>query len=293
MAASATCSTPSSTGWAAAWAAAAAGPDPCPGPDAEMVLRLDVPRGRVRRPAGDRPSRPRSTATPARDPGPGRAPRPPGAPSARAPGSSVGCVSRSSGRWSPRCRATAARAPASGSPPLRRLPGRGPAMRGPHAHRRRPRRGRRRARRSACRDTARPGSGAGPTGPSSSTCRVAARRRCSGATGDDLHASVHVAVTQAALGDGPPLRHPGRHPRPHRRPGDAERAVLRMKDLGVPQSRGRGRGDLLRPVRGGHPHRASTTCSGGCWWPSPGPGRGLRTCRPGDGLFSKLRSALS
>ena len=66
-----------------------------------------------------------------------------------------------------------------------------------------------------------------------------------------------------------------------------------MKGLGVPKLRGRGRGDLFVHVQVDTP-TASTTPSASSWrrWPRPGARSSGR--RPtSEGLFSKLRSALS
>ena len=281
-AASATCSTPSS-----GWVARGRRPGP-PDRSGARARRRDgpapgLPGGRLRGPAA------RSTST---TPGalrhlrglggPARHHAPSAAPSARAPASCAGCASRSSGQVvtavpcrrcqgtgqviEPRAPTAAARAGGSSDRTLTvdipagvddgstlRLTGHGPA-----------------------------GSRGGPTGDlyvhlSVEPDPVFER------SGVDLHADVHVSMTQAALGGsvafetlddardaGHRRRHPDRHRAPAEGPGRAPRPGPRPRRP-------------LRPRPGGHARPISTTASRSCWprWPRPrrGPRRPRRTTR--------------
>jgi molecular chaperone DnaJ len=110
--------------------------------------------------------------------------------------------------------------------------------------------------------------------------------------GDDLHASVHVAMTQAALGATVPfetLDDPVDLAIP---PGTQSGHVIRLKALGVPHVRGRGRGDLYVHVVVDTPEdlddeqrRLLAELAGL---------RGEDVTPSGhDGILSRLRSALS
>ena len=111
--------------------------------------------------------------------------------------------------------------------------------------------------------------------------------------GDDLHAAVHVAFTQAALGATVPFETLDDTRELTVAPGTQTGQVLRLKGLGVPHVRGRGRGDLFvefvvdTPTGLDDEQRGLLATLAGL--------RGEETAPPahGDGLFSKIRSALS
>ncbi len=104
---------------------------------------------------------------------------------------------------------------------------------------------------------------------------------------------VHVPVTMAALGgsigfetldDGRDLAIA---------PGTQTGTVIPLKWLGVPRLRGRGRGDLYVHVAGGHAHRPRRPPEGAAGPLAEARGEELGQAPAGEGLFSKLRSALS
>ena len=190
---------------------------PMPGPDAEMVLRAVVPGGRLR---GGPPGR-RRDAGPLRHlrglggragddgrplprlRGGGRAA--PGAPVDPRPGGHRGAVPTVPGHRSRPSRAPAPTAAARA----------GGTSRAPSPWTSRP--GSTTAPPCAWPVTARPASGAGPTATSSSICRSSPTSVFE-RSGVDLHADLHVPMTQAALGATVGLRDPRRLPGPaHRR----------------------------------------------------------------------------
>ena len=74
--------------------------------------------------------------------------------------------------------------------------------------------------------------------------------------GDDLHTSCTVGLAQAALGTEADGRDPRRAPDASTvAPGTQNGHVVRLRGLGVPHLRGRGRGDLFVHVAGRHPDR--------------------------------------
>ena len=282
----ATCSGPSSAG-----DAASRGPrsGPARGPDAETVLTLTLPRGRLRGLEGDDASTPRSRARSAEGAARGRAPPPPAATTVAGPARLAGCASRSSARWSPPFPATAAAAigevVTSPCPECR-----GDGRRSEHEdlHRRHPGRGRSRL------DAAPGGRGSG---------------RTAGGPPGDLY--VHLAVTPderfERQGDDvwwSPFR--SRSPRRFSgRPITIE-TLDGEEQIEVPA--GTPTGHVVR-MRG----RGSPTCAGGAagsfgcisWWSRrPTSRRSRRSCFGGsppsaasrwrhqaEGFFSKLRSA--
>lgn len=66
--------------------------------------------------------------------------------------------------------------------------------------------------------------------------------------GDDLHADLHVTMTQAALGATVTIETLDGHEQVAVGPGTQTGTVVRMRGRGVPHVRGRGRGDLLVTV---------------------------------------------
>jgi molecular chaperone DnaJ len=112
-------------------------------------------------------------------------------------------------------------------------------------------------------------------------------------SGDDLHASVRVSMTQAALGTVIGFDTLDDERDLTIAPGTQTGAVIHVKHLGVPRLRGRGRGDLYVRVVVETPtglddvqHRLLVDLA-------QARGEHLEEVPSGDGLFSKLRSALS
>ena len=110
--------------------------------------------------------------------------------------------------------------------------------------------------------------------------------------GDDLHASIHVAMTQAALGATvlfETLDDPVELVVP---PGTQSGHVIRLKALGVPHVRGRGRGDLFVHVVVDTPDELDDEQRR--LLAELAELRGEQVTPPGhDGIFSRIRSALS
>ena len=89
--------------------------------------------------------------------------------------------------------------------------------------------------------------------------------------GDDLHATLHVGVAQAALGTQLEVETLEEPRKVAVAAGTQSGHVVRLKGLGVPHLRGRGRGDLFVHVRGGHPDRPHAQAGGAAarsWRPS-------------------------
>jgi molecular chaperone DnaJ len=111
-------------------------------------------------------------------------------------------------------------------------------------------------------------------------------------TGDDLHATLHLTMTQAALGtqlEVPTLE----DPRPVSvTPGTQTGHVVRLKGAGVPHLRGRGRGDLYLHVLVDTP--TALTPGQDALLRQFAEERGERLNAPAghEGVFSRLRSAL-
>lgn len=111
--------------------------------------------------------------------------------------------------------------------------------------------------------------------------------------GVDLHASVHVAMTQAALGTTI-----GFDTLDDRRdltvsPGAQTGTVIPLKGLGVPRLRGRGRGDLFVHVVVDTPTALDDSQRELLTALAEQRGEELAQPEHGEGIFSKLRSALS
>jgi molecular chaperone DnaJ len=112
-------------------------------------------------------------------------------------------------------------------------------------------------------------------------------------SGVDLHASVHVPLTMAALGgstgfttlDGPTDLTIGA--------GTQTGAVITLKALGVPKLRGRGRGDLFVHVLVDTPTDLDDAQRGLLVALAEARGEELGSLPQAEGLLSKLRSALS
>ena len=112
-------------------------------------------------------------------------------------------------------------------------------------------------------------------------------------SGVDIHASVHVAMTQAALGttigfdtlDDPRDLTID--------PGTQSGAVIHLKGLGVPRVRGRGRGDLFVHVVVDTPTAIDERQRELLTTLAEERGEALIPAPQGEGIFSKLRSALS
>jgi molecular chaperone DnaJ len=109
----------------------------------------------------------------------------------------------------------------------------------------------------------------------------------------DLHASVRVAMTQAALGTVIGFETLDDERDLTVAPGTQTGAVLHLKGLGVPRLRGRGRGDLYVHVVVDTPADLDDAQRSLLTALAEARGEHLESAPPADGLFSKLRSALS
>ena len=112
-------------------------------------------------------------------------------------------------------------------------------------------------------------------------------------SGDDVHASVRVAMTQAALGTVIGFDTLDDERDLTIEPGTQTGAVLHLKHLGVPRLRGRGRGDLYVHVVVETPTDLDDAQRQLLTALAEARGDHLEGAPAGDGLFSKLRSALS
>jgi len=112
-------------------------------------------------------------------------------------------------------------------------------------------------------------------------------------SGDDLHASVRVAMTQAALGTIIGFDTLDDERDLTIAPGTQTGAVIHLKHLGVPRLRGRGRGDLFVHVVVDTPTELDDAQRQLLASLAEARGEHLEGPAAGDGLFSKLRSALS
>ena len=112
-------------------------------------------------------------------------------------------------------------------------------------------------------------------------------------SGDDLHASVRVAMTQAALGTVIGFDTLDDERDLTIAPGTQTGAVLHLKHLGVPRLRGRGRGDLYVHVVVDTPTDLDDEQRRLLVAFAEARDELLEGPPAGDGLFSKLRSALS
>lgn len=112
-------------------------------------------------------------------------------------------------------------------------------------------------------------------------------------SGVDIHASVKVAMTQAALGT-----IIGFDTLDERQDlvivaGTQSGAVIQVKGLGVPRLRGRGRGDLFVHVVVETPSELDNEQRELLTSLAEARGESVETPPHGEGIFSKLRSALS
>ncbi len=112
-------------------------------------------------------------------------------------------------------------------------------------------------------------------------------------SGVDLHASVHVPVTLAALGGSVTFDTLDDSRELAIAPGTQSGTVLPLKGLGVPKIRGRGRGDLYVHVQVDTPTGLDDGQRDLLASLARARGEDLGTAPQGEGLFSKLRSALS
>jgi molecular chaperone DnaJ len=112
-------------------------------------------------------------------------------------------------------------------------------------------------------------------------------------SGVDLHASVHIPVTLAALGGSVPFDTLDDSRDLAIAPGTQSGTVLPLKGLGVPRIRGRGRGDLYVHVQVDTPTGLDEGQRDLLTTLARARGEDLGTAPQGEGLFSKLRSALS
>ncbi len=112
-------------------------------------------------------------------------------------------------------------------------------------------------------------------------------------SGVDLHASVHVPVTLAALGGSVTFDTLDDSRELAIAPGTQSGTVLPLKGLGVPKIRGRGRGDLYVHVQVDTPTGLDDGQRDLLATLAQARGEDLGTAPQGEGLFSKLRSALS
>jgi len=111
--------------------------------------------------------------------------------------------------------------------------------------------------------------------------------------GVDLHASVQVSMTQAALGTVIGFDTLDDERDLTIAPGTQTGAVVHVKNLGVPRLRGRGRGDLYVHVVVETPTDLDDAQRRLLVALAEARGEHLEEPPSGDGLFSKLRSALS
>ncbi len=109
---------------------------------------------------------------------------------------------------------------------------------------------------------------------------------------DDLHATVHVPVTLAALGGSIPFDTLDDQRDLAIVGGTQGGAVITLKGLGVPRLRGRGRGDLYVHVRVDTPTGIDDSQRDLLRGLAEARGEVLGELPHGEGLFSKIRSAL-
>ncbi len=112
-------------------------------------------------------------------------------------------------------------------------------------------------------------------------------------SGVDLHASVHVPLTVAALGGSVTFDTLDDARELAIAAGTQTGAVIPLKGLGVPRIRGRGRGDLVIHVQVDTPTGLDDQQRDLLASLAEARGEDLGTPPHGEGLFSKLRSALS
>jgi molecular chaperone DnaJ len=112
-------------------------------------------------------------------------------------------------------------------------------------------------------------------------------------SGVDLHAAVHVPVTLAALGGSLSFDTLDDARELTIGAGTQTGTVLPLKGLGVPKIRGRGRGDLFVHVQVDTPTDLDDGQRELLASLAVARGEDLGTAPHGEGIFSKLRSALS
>jgi molecular chaperone DnaJ len=112
-------------------------------------------------------------------------------------------------------------------------------------------------------------------------------------SGTDLHASVHVPMTMAALGGTVPFETLDDERDLVIAAGTASGSVLQMKGLGVPKLRGRGRGELYVHIEVDTPTDLDDRQRELLAELAATRGEDLGAAPHGEGIFSKLRSALS
>jgi len=108
--------------------------------------------------------------------------------------------------------------------------------------------------------------------------------------GADLHSTIHVGVTQAALGASVSIETLEEPKDLNILPGTQSSQIIRLKGLGVPHLRGRGRGDLYVHVVVDTPTDLTTEQEE--LLRRLAEARGEEVGTPTEGLLSKLRSAL-
>ncbi len=131
----------------------------------------------------------------------------------------------------------------------------------------------------------------GPSGSLFVQLQVSADERFQ-RTGDDLHASFHVSMAQAALGTKVTVDTLDEPTEVTIESGTQSGSIVRLKGLGVPHLRGRGRGDLYVHVAVDTPtgltHRQRELLA------QLAAERGEELARDeGDGVFSKIKSVFS
>ncbi len=108
----------------------------------------------------------------------------------------------------------------------------------------------------------------------------------------DLHASIHVPVTLAALGGSVGFETLDDQRELAIAAGTANGTVIQLKGLGVPKLRGRGRGDLLVHVQVDTPTDLDERQRELLLALAEARGEELGEAPHSEGLLSKLRSAL-
>jgi molecular chaperone DnaJ len=111
--------------------------------------------------------------------------------------------------------------------------------------------------------------------------------------GDDLHAAVHVPMTMAALGGTVGFATLDDQRDLAVAAGTSTGSVVHLKGLGVPRLRGRGRGDLFVHVQVDTPTDLDDRQRALLLSLAEARGDQLGQAPVGEGIFSKLRSALS
>lgn len=108
--------------------------------------------------------------------------------------------------------------------------------------------------------------------------------------GDDLHAELHVPMTQAALGATVAFETLDGHEEIVVAPGTQSGTQVRLRARGVPHVRGRGRGDMVVTLVVDTPRELTKTQQE--LLRQLAAERGEEVAAPGEGILSRLRSAL-